>query len=112
MNTKVQRRLSVAAITAAIGFSVAGPARADVVWSEGWNSSNFAIGGTVTDGPVGNLTDRSGWLNVSYNVFSSAATSAAQSGLQVRGGVLAIDGCRDCCSAPVPLASVADLPAA
>ena len=27
----------------------------------------------MTDGPVGNLTDRSGWLNVSYNVFSSAA---------------------------------------
>jgi hypothetical protein len=73
MNRKVQRRLSVAAITAAIGFSVAGPARADLVWSGDWNSSNFAISGTVTDGPVGNLTDRSGWLNVSYNVFSSAA---------------------------------------
>ena len=51
MNTKAQRRLSVAAITAAIGFSVAGSARADVVWSEDWNPSNFAISGTVTDGP-------------------------------------------------------------
>jgi hypothetical protein len=79
MNTKAQRRLSVAAITATIGFSVACPARADVVWSEDWNPSNFAINGTVTDGPVGNLTDRSGWLNVSYNVFSSAAP-AAQNG--------------------------------
>ena len=79
MNTKAQRRLSVAPITATIGFSVACPARADVVWSEDWNPSNFAINGTVTDGPVGNLTDRSGWLNVSYNVFSSAAP-AAQNG--------------------------------
>src|ERR1700681_3044599 len=47
-----------------------------------------------------------------YSVFSSAATSAAQSGPQVSAGVLAIDACRDCSSAPVPLASVADLPAA
>ena len=75
MNTKAQRRLSVAAITAAIGFSVAGSARADVVWSEDWNPSNFAISGTVTDGPVGDLTDRSGWLNASHNVFSSAASA-------------------------------------
>jgi hypothetical protein len=73
MNTKAQRCLSVAAITAAIGLSIAGSARADVVWSEDWNPNNFAISGTVTDGPVGDLTDRSGWLNVSYNVFSSAA---------------------------------------
>ena len=36
---KVLRRLSVAAITAAIGFSAAGSARADVVWSEDWNAS-------------------------------------------------------------------------
>jgi hypothetical protein len=71
MKGKAQRRLSVAAITAAIGFSVAGSACADVVWSEDWNPSNFAISGTVTDGPVGNLTDRSGWLNVSYNVSAA-----------------------------------------
>src|ERR1700676_1779215 len=47
-----------------------------------------------------------------YSVFSSSATSAAQSGPQVSGGVLAIDACRDGCSAPVPLASGADLPVA
>jgi hypothetical protein len=46
-----------------------------VVWSEDWNPSNFAISGTVTDGPVGDLTDRSGWLNASHNVFSSAASA-------------------------------------
>ena len=45
-----------------------------MVWSEDWNPSNFAISGTVTDGTVGNLTDRSGWLNVSYNIFSSQAS--------------------------------------
>src|SRR6202030_1487471 len=47
-----------------------------------------------------------------YSVFSSAATSTAQSGPQLSGGVLAIDACTDCCSAPVPVASVADLPVA
>jgi hypothetical protein len=73
MNRKLQRFLLVAAVTAATGFLAAGSTRADVVWSEAWNPSNFAINGTVTDGPVGNLTDRSGWLNVSYNIFSSAA---------------------------------------
>src|SRR4030081_2031079 len=36
-----------------------------------------------------------------YSVFSSSATSAVQSGPQVSGGVLAIDGGSDCCSAPV-----------
>jgi hypothetical protein len=65
MSATVQRFLSVATLTAAVGFSIAGSARADVVWSEDWNPSNFAIGGTVTDGPVGNLTDSSNWLNVS-----------------------------------------------
>jgi hypothetical protein len=73
MNRKLQRFLSVAMVTAAVGLWVAGSARADVVWSEDWNPSNFAISGTVTDSPVGDLTDRSGWLNVSYNVFSSVA---------------------------------------
>src|SRR3954454_18829972 len=73
MNTKAQRRVSTAAAATAIAFCLGGPARASVVRSEDWNPSNFAISGTVTDGPVGNLTDRSGWLNVSYNVFSSAA---------------------------------------
>jgi hypothetical protein len=71
MNGKVHRFLSVATVTAAVGFSVAGSARADVVWSEDWNPSNFAICGTVADGSVGDLTDRSGWLNASYNVFSA-----------------------------------------
>ena len=73
MNRKLQRCLSVAMATAAVSFWVAGSARADVVWSEDWNPGNFAISGTVTDSPVGNLTDRSGWFNVSYNVFSSVA---------------------------------------
>jgi Ni/Co efflux regulator RcnB len=72
MNRKAQRLLSIAAVAAAAG-SIAAPARASVVWSEDWNPSNFAISGTVTDSPVGNLTDRTGWLNVSYNTFSSAA---------------------------------------
>jgi hypothetical protein len=73
MNGKVHRFLSVATVTAALGFSVAGSARANVVWSEDWDPSNFAISGTVSDGTVGNFTDRSGWLNASYNIFSSAA---------------------------------------
>ena len=73
MDRKLQRCLSVAMVTAAASFWVAGSARADVVWSEDWNPGNFAISGTVTDSPVGNLTDRSGWFNVSYNVFSSVA---------------------------------------
>jgi Ni/Co efflux regulator RcnB len=72
MNRKAQRLLSIAAVAAAAG-SIAAPARASVVWSEDWNPSNFAISGSVTDGPVGNLTDRTGWLNVSYNTFSSTA---------------------------------------
>jgi hypothetical protein len=79
MNGTMQRFLSVATVTAAVGLSVAGSARAGVVWSEDWNPSNFAISGTVTDGPVGDLTDRSGWLNASYNIFSSASP-AAQNG--------------------------------
>ena len=73
MNRKLQRCFSVAMVTAAVSVWVAGSAPADVVWSEDWNPGNFAISGTVTDTPVGNLTDRSGWLNVSYNVFSSVA---------------------------------------
>jgi hypothetical protein len=73
MNRKAQRCLSVAAAAAAIGSCLAGSARADVVWSEDWNPSNFAISGTVIDGPVGDLTDRTGWLNVSYNIFSSTS---------------------------------------
>jgi hypothetical protein len=73
MNRKLQRCLSIATLTAAAAFGVAGSARANVVWSEDWNPSNFTTSGMVTDGPVGNLTDRSGWLNVSYNTFSSAS---------------------------------------
>ena len=73
MNRKAQHLLSIAAVAAATGFSLEAPARASVVWSEDWNPSNFAISGTVADGPVGDLTDRTGWLNVSYNTFSSTA---------------------------------------
>jgi PEP-CTERM motif len=73
MNGKALRFLSIAAIAMAPGFLAAGPARASVVWSEDWNPTNFATSGTVTDGPVGDLTDRSGWLDASYNVFTSGA---------------------------------------
>jgi PEP-CTERM motif len=73
MNAQLQRSFLVAALSASVGLWAGGSARADVVWSEDWNPSNFAISGTATDGTVGNLTDRSGWLNASYNVFSSAA---------------------------------------
>jgi hypothetical protein len=51
-------------------------AAAGTVWSEDWNPANFTISGTVTDSPVGDLTDLTGWLNVSYNVFSSTLPSA------------------------------------
>ena len=81
MKRQVQRGLSVAAITAALVGYAAGSARANVVWSEDWNPNNFTISGTVTDGPVGDLTDRSGWLNVSYNVFSAPRRSARMAGL-------------------------------
>src|ERR1700722_17805029 len=73
MNRKLQRCLSVAMVTAAVSFWVAGSARADVVWSEDWYPSNFAISAAVTDTPAGNLTARSAWLNASYSLFSSVA---------------------------------------
>jgi len=61
----------MAGLLLAVSLGSMSAARAAVVWSEDWNPANFTYSGTVTDGPVGNLTDRSGWLNASYNIFSS-----------------------------------------
>jgi PEP-CTERM motif len=60
------------AVAGAVVSSSMSTAQAGVVWSEDWNPSNFATSGVVVDGSVGDVTDRAGWLNVTYNVLSSA----------------------------------------
>src|SRR5271155_130434 len=55
----------------AAGLASMSSAQAAVVWMENWNPSNYTTGANIVDGPVGDVTDRSGWLNVTYTPFTS-----------------------------------------
>jgi PEP-CTERM motif len=56
----------------AAGLASMSSAQATVAWMENWNPSNYTTGANIVDGAVGDVTDRSGWLNVTYTPFTSA----------------------------------------